>query len=468
MLRKRNRKHIHDPTPTPQRAPARDNTNVKALNPGLWAADYVGATSYQESPTVAYYHGQFWLWKRSHPWYRAVSRDDFTPQVLNWLRSTGRTADLRDAQAVVANIAGLTYVDPDTAMPTWLCETTRPSTYIALRNGLIDPVALATGRTDEFLPPTPTWFSPTFLPYRYDPHAECPLIVDWLTRRFPEPEAREFLQEWCGYLLTPDYSRQTGLLLYGREGTGKSTFGRLLTQLLGEKNVSSVNLTSWGEKHSLADVAGTMLCISDELPEGKIPARAERVIKEWIGGSAVTVEPKFLKQYKVEPLARVVLMMNSWPQFRDTSGAIWRRWRVVNCDEHIPRDQYDFGLELRMHAETPGMFNWALRGLQRLVRNDHWTLVPSGEAELLRARGETQNHRQFIKDCIKVSDSHFISWEKLYAAYRRWCTANGYEPFANKRTFGDDLCGLIAECQRSTQRSGGTVKRGFKNIGVRT
>lgn len=429
---------------------------------GAWAVEFRDSLQYQSKDTLWYWHEQFMLWERAHPFYRTYSYHEMLLRVTNWLRITGRACDQRTAYDVTNCVAGASAIDRDVKLPSWLTASGRGRDYIVMRDGLVSPTVLAEGRGKP-LPHTPDWFSMTYLPYAYQAGAKCPIWEDWLKRRVPDAASRLFLQEWAGYLLTPDYSRQCALLLKGPEGTGKSTFCRMMTRLIGQQNVSSVGLEKWGSPFAIADVVGRMMNVIGEIPAGKVGATAEKVFKEWIGGDLITYEPKHSKQYQAEPLARLMLAMNEWPQFHDTTGAVWRRLRVVLMNQHIDRDEYDLELELRMEAELPGIFNWALAGLRRWRKTSHWTKVMTGEDELVEARAENQNYIQFIEDCLTAKPGGFAAWERILSAYKFWCSKQGYTPFGNKRSFGEAICKLH-HAKRMHKRVGTTTMRGFGGV----
>lgn len=102
---------------------------------------------------------------------------------------------------------------------TWLeGDGPSPSELLAVRNGLVHVP------TGELLSPTPRFFTRNTLDLEYDPGAPEP--EQWLAfveQVFPDPLAAELLQDWFGYLVTPDTSQEKMLLLIGPPRSGKGT-----------------------------------------------------------------------------------------------------------------------------------------------------------------------------------------------------------------------------------------------------
>src|SRR5262245_35492047 len=157
-------------------------------------------------------------------------------------------------------LAGDVLLPSKVAMPTWLeGEQATRRNLIALANGILDLDALLAGQNTVLLPHTPRWFSPSCLPYGFDPHADCPRWMAFLQRNLAGNAGKNsLLQQWTGYLLTPDTSMQKSLMMVGEGANGKSVVCAVLTALLGVENVSAVPLELFGDKFRLAGTLGKL------------------------------------------------------------------------------------------------------------------------------------------------------------------------------------------------------------------
>ena len=82
-----------------------------------------------------------------------------------------------------------------------------PLRFVPCRNGLLD---LTTG---ELKPSTPALFAIHGVECDYDPNAECPDTQKYVASLELDEKSIRLLQEWLGYVLTPDDRQQKGLAL---------------------------------------------------------------------------------------------------------------------------------------------------------------------------------------------------------------------------------------------------------------
>src|SRR5262249_49916718 len=129
--------------------------------------------------------------------------------------------------------------------------------------------------TRKLLPHTPDFFTLYALPYAFD--ANTPPPREWL--RFLESiwendgEAIATLQEIVGYLLTSDTRQQKIFLIVGPTRSGKGTIARVLTGLLGSKNVVAPTLASMATNFGLSPLIGKQLAI---ISDARLGARSDQ------------------------------------------------------------------------------------------------------------------------------------------------------------------------------------------------
>ena len=138
--------------------------------------------------------------------------------------------------------ASPTLITCDQSPPMWINHSPTDSTaneLVACKNGLLH---LPTG---ELFAPSPRFFTTNAIEFDYNPNAEKPWRwLQFLSELWGDDDApKELLQDFMGYLLTPDTSHQKMLLMIGPKRSGKGTIGKVIEQLVGKQSVCNPTLS---------------------------------------------------------------------------------------------------------------------------------------------------------------------------------------------------------------------------------
>jgi phage/plasmid-associated DNA primase len=89
-------------------------------------------------------------------------------------------------------------------------------------------------------------------------------------------------------------------------------------------------------------------------------------------------------------------------------------------------------------GELPGILNWALTGLDRLRRQNHFTQSQVCNAALGEYRIENNPARMFLLQTCEEKPDATVPCRRLYQSYREWCSSSGYFPLAD-HAFGKEV-----------------------------
>ncbi len=299
-----------------------------------------------------------------------------------------------------------------------------PNTVIPLENGLL--VLSEDGQKHELTPHTPDFFSTNNLPFAYDPEATCPRFKEFIAES-ADPAYIDLLQEWGGICMTPITRFQRFVLLHGLGGNGKGVFTNILSAVIGDDNISSLPIEALNQdKQQLEGLIGKYLNIA-----GEIKMRAdidEGTLKAITGDDYININPKHLKSYKYRPRCKLMFSANKVPSFPDRSDAVWRRIMLIPFKNRPTR--VDFRLEERLkQEELPGIFNWFLEGLSRLLHNNEFSIPEAMIEEQNRRRRYGDPVLMFLSDYVSEipcgSMPAKVKGSDFYQAYEKWCLANG-------------------------------------------
>ena len=343
------------------------------------------------------------------------------------------------------NLSGFegVYVSDRRELNTWLPDTNGQFPYgqgvitISFLNGLL--IFSPNGGTIEFINHTPQYFSTARLPYNYDKGARCPRWEAFLDDVMQADTQRsELLQEWAGYMLTDSLRFQKFMLLAGEGGNGKTVFTTLIEKMVGLENVSHIPLSLFGDKFSLASTLGKMLNSTSESSHG-INELCETALKSYTSGDRMTFERKYREPISAHPTAKIMISTNQLPNFADKSNGVWRRLLFVPFDRCIPADEQDPHLIDELSAELPGIFNWAYRGLLKLLADGQFIEPRRCKMALAEYRRDTNPARVFLEENYTEGfEFEGIPCGEVYHAYVAWCSQNGYRPL-NANNFGKEV-----------------------------
>lgn len=379
--------------------------------------------------TVRYWRGQFWTWSCDELGrggvYQAWDAPAMKSRILQWLMASDLDDDPQVADRITHCLQAMSSLSDVPSMPVWL-DRTKSSRYVAFTNTILDPDKAARGEVGAQFRHSPSWFSQTLIPYDYDPQATCPLWEAFLQDiSMGETQKILLLQEFFGYLIDQDNTRQSALILQGGTGTGKSTILKTIMNVFGHKNVANFSIDSLKEKFLLADIANSLINISDEGSQDQY--WSEGVLKWLTSGSVVSADRKFKGATNVIPRVRFVIAMNEWPKIKDTTNAMWRRLLVIPLNKETPVSQQDRTLEKKLAKERAGIMNWALAGRKRLLENDCWTECVSAQEMLAALKEENQPHIAWASQKVKpASEKSFVPTARLQEACEAWCRTRRY------------------------------------------
>lgn len=348
----------------------------------------------------------------------------------------------------------------------WLDGRSRPppERIVALRNGLFDL------QTRKLLPHSSAFFCQNALPFDAPAKGEhAPRFMQFLEETWPNDKAaQQTLQEFVGYLLTPDTSQQKGLMIIGPRRSGKGVLGRLMRELLGRTNIAAPTMSNLAGNFGLQPLIGKLLAIIPDarFRHGQYSHHAVEKILMITGEDTATIDRKNREAWTGTLSTRIVVLSNEVPKLSDTSGAVASRFITLQMSRSFLGKE-DPGLTDKLLTELPGIFAWALEGLERLNKRGYF-LQPESGRELSDKLSELGNPiRSYVQEYCVLDPKASTTVEELFQAYREWCAENGHYPAA-KNVFSQDIETAFPELRRHQPRVGeeGKQVRSFRGIGL--
>jgi len=362
----------------------------------------------------------------------------------------GEEYSIHRFKEVVSFIQGSTYIDPNEINNNW----------INLENGLLNPI------TKEFKEHTPEIFSIARIPIEYDSKADCPLFKEKLEGKL-DGQTLKVVQEMFGYCYLPGQKYETAFLLYGGRRTMKSTTLFILAQMLGDGNVSAFPLQYLAENQfASAYLYGVPANICADLSSSALKDTGR--FMTITGGDKISAGKKHEHPISFFPSTKLIFSCNTIPPTANKNLAFYRRWKILPFTKETPEDKVDKGLREKLLKELPGVLNWSLIGLERLLKNDEFSywLDENGVKDLYERSSDTI--QSFIYNNIDCEhDEGVLTKREVFKSYVEYCRHNGLD-FENVIRFGRMFkaltgCGVCKK-GRIPAYSGVNFKGGVKEI----
>ena len=313
-------------------------------------------------------------------------------------------------------------------------QVSEPDTpFINLKNGTL--FFDKTGH--RFEEHSPQRFIQYYLQFNYNPTATAPLWQKHLDRSLPIPEKQLYLTE-C--LALPFYRGkiEKAPIFHGERDTGKSTTVNAYTALLGTENITSESLAALTQSNYHGDYArarldGKLVNIASDI-SAKISD--EGIAKTLISREPVSARHPNQRGFDMRNYARLIFAMNNLPPQFFTDSALTKRVAIITFDRQIKAEDIDTGFaEKIITDELPGILNWIIAGLERLLKTGRLDAPPCCINDLERLRTELDPLSTWLAEMGYYSGtSAFIAIKDAYWKFCEYCKENG-NIAPSKKTF---------------------------------
>lgn len=312
--------------------------------------------------------------------------------------------------------------------------------YVAFKNGIYDIV------TDNLMPFSEDYVILNKINHNYNPAAYAELVDETLDKlACHDPEIRALLEEVVGYCFYRRNELGKAFVLVGDgsmdkgSSNGKSTFYNMIKTMLGDDNITSLDMKELNEKFMNADLFGKLANIGDDIDDGYIPSSS--MFKKFVTGEQVMVQHKGEKPFKFNNYAKMLFAANEIPKIKDRGGAIQRRLVIIPFLAHFSKDDPDYrpyiGTELQEPECIEYLIQLGMRGLKRVLENCSFT--ESGKvATQLEEFEETNNPIVgFFKENVGLEVENQTT-TSIYAMYTEYCLLNNHLAL-NKASFSKQI-----------------------------
>ena len=335
-----------------------------------------------------------------------------------------------------------------------------PPNMICFKNGVLDLNTMVLSKHD------PSYLFRNYVKADYDPNADCPKFKGWLEEVLPDPSMRDCVQEIFGYCFLRDYPIHKLFFFVGMGRNGKGTLIRTLQGILGRQSLASIPLHRLSERFQVTNLIGKLVNVDSE---PRLSVLNTVVVKQLTGQDPMSAEIKGKqKQLQFTNYAKIIILANKLPPVQDNTVAWWERVVVIEFPVEFVGEKQKPNIErawLDDEKERSGIVNWALEGLQRLLKNGGFTQGKRMEETINEYKKWSNSIDYFIKACCILAPGLVIEKRKFYDAYKEFCLDEGLEP-ASEIAFSREV-GKLPKVTHGVKKIQGKTTKVWFGISVK-
>lgn len=346
------------------------------------------------------------------------------------------------------------------------CKTQADARYIAFRNGVLD---IVTGQMQSF---SPDLVITNQIPWDYNPEAYSELADDTLNKlACGDQPIRALLEECIGYCFYRANDYKKSFMLTGKGNNGKSTFLDCVKAILGDRNISALDLKELGDRFSTSMMFGKLANIGDDIGDDFLQGSQVATFKKVVSGNRIKAERKGQDPFEFNPYVKLLFSANDIPRMKDKTGAVLNRLVIIPFNarftKYLPSGEIDpdynpkIRYELVEQSSVEYLIRVGVEGLKRIIENQGFS--KSDATEQMAEEYDLMNNP--IKGFFAEQDEGYIFRETvqdIFTRYQLYCNDCGIKP-ETKISFGKTVAEMFQVESKNTRVNGKQV-RFYKQI----
>lgn len=307
---------------------------------------------------------------------------------------------------------------------------------IAFNNGVYDLV------TGELKPFSTDIVITNKIPWDYNPDAYFELADKTLNKLACDDAAiRALLEECIGYCFYRRNELGKAFILTGDKNNGKSTFLDIVKTILGDKNISALDLKELGDRFNTSMMFGKMANIGDDIGDDFLQGSQVSIFKKIVTGNRIKAERKGQDPFEFNPFIKLLFSANDIPRMKDKTGAVLRRLIIIpfnaRFSKYLPDGvtiDPDFDpfikYKLIQKESVEYLIKLGVEGLKRVITNNEFTKSEKVQGQLDEYEEENNPIIAFIADCgVDMIENEPTA--DVYKRYQVFCAENSMQPMSN-------------------------------------
>lgn len=332
--------------------------------------------------------------------------------------------------------------------------------YIAFSNGVLDVLTMEFWKSRDDLVIT------NVIPHDWNPWATCDAVCDVLDRMAcGNPVTFTNLTEVMGLCMYRSAKYPAVPMLLGSGSNGKSTYIDMVRALIGNENISSLDLNSISERFMTADLAGKLANLGDDIPAEFADARTMGMFKKVSAGSTIRCDVKGVTGFDFKPYCTMVFSANTMPRIEKMTDGEARRLLPIYFRAKFSRDDPDYDPDIlsKVTSEEACQYMAVLgvEGLRGVIERKGVTMGEESIEGLREIRLDNEPVQAWIDD-EGLSRELFVGMPTAtaYIKYTDWCDESGVKMKMQRRSLTSRVREIF-DLDVRTQRDGSRTYKAF-------
>lgn len=299
---------------------------------------------------------------------------------------------------------------------------------IAFNNGVLN---IADGTFSDF---SPEYIITNKIPHNYNPDAESEILERTMSKlACGDDNVVKLLYQAVGYTFYRRNELRKSFFLLGEKRNGKSTFMDMVNTLLGEDNVSNLDLGDIGHQFRTAEIDGKLANIGDDIDDAYIANTS--IFKKVVSGDVITTEKKSKDPFKLRSYAKFFFSANSLPRLGKgkDSAAVIDRLVIIPFDGKFTKQDADYDpfikYKLRNEDVMEALIAKSVVALREVLVNQEFETCGKVQKNLDEFEKSNNPILEFYEE---LEDTDYLNErvKVVYQKYSTFCLANNLQPLS--------------------------------------
>lgn len=244
-----------------------------------------------------------------------------------------------------------------------------------------------------------------------------------------DDELKRLIQEIAGYSISNFNNAKKFFVIYGKPHCGKSVFLDVLTDIVGEENVSNIELQDLKDKRYIGRLRNKVVNICNELPSTSIKGTA--AIKSLVSDlDSISYKDLYKEVSSFKNSAKLIFACNTLPSLENGTNknneAFFERIMILPFENSIPLERQDKDLINELKKEKKIIFWWLLKGLKRYIKNNYtFSQCSKSDKYLGEYIGQQSLIERFIYECIDFDENSYEFQSSIKKSLKKYFEYNG-------------------------------------------